>query len=202
MERNLKEKGTLVECLWHAVDGATGDLAQVPGLIHEVIASGAWRERDYHGKTYRNDSFLEFITAKPLRGCGWPPEKVELLLRDDPVVLTEWREATTARHGGDRVSGNSKNNNIILDPIQGTSLSYTLDRLKRERPDLFRRVVKKELSANAAAIEAGWRKVPSAMEQIRKLLRKLTAEERDVLREELSIDAKATYSTMVAGSRG
>jgi hypothetical protein len=96
-----------------------------------------------------------------MQGCGSEPEKVEALLRDDPDVLTEWREATTAQHGGDRVNGKSKNNNIILAPIQGTSRSYTLDRLKRERPDLFRRVVKKELSANAAAIKAGWRKKPS-----------------------------------------
>jgi hypothetical protein len=40
----------------------------------------------------------------------------------------------------------------------GNSRAYTLDRLKRERPDLFERVARKELSANAAAIEAGFRR--------------------------------------------
>jgi hypothetical protein len=38
---------------------------------------------------------------------------------------------------------------------RGNGKAYTLDRLKRERPDLFARVVAKELSANKAAIEAG-----------------------------------------------
>jgi hypothetical protein len=176
MERNLNEKGTLVECLWHAVDGATGDLAQVPGLIHEVIVSGAWRERTYHGKTYQNGSFLEFITTKPLKGCGWPPEKVEALLRDDAEVLAEWREATT---GAKHVHADTSNRSIK--PVHGTTLSYTLTRLKKDRLDLFRKVAKGQLSANAAAIQAGFRKQPSVMDQIRRLWAKLTPEERTIL---------------------
>jgi hypothetical protein len=45
--------------------------------------------------------------------------------------------------------------------IQGTSKSYTVSRLKRDRPDLFGKVVAGELSANKAAIEAGFRRNPS-----------------------------------------
>jgi hypothetical protein len=178
--------GTLVECLWHAVNSASGDLAQVPGLIHEVITSGAWRERTYHGKTYQNGSFLEFITNKPLRGCGWPPEKVEALIKDDEVILEEWRRATTAQHGGDRTS---KADVISLEPRHGTDRAYLLGRLKRERPDLFRQVVKKELSAHAAAIEAGFRKKPSALDQIRRLWLRLSSEERAVFAEEIHVSS-------------
>jgi hypothetical protein len=58
-----------------------------------------------------------------------------------------------------------------------------LARLDRDNPDLAARVRAGELSANAAAIEAGWRKKRackklSALEQILRLLPKLTAEER------------------------
>jgi hypothetical protein len=42
--------------------------------------------------------------------------------------------------------------------VQGTSLAYTLDRLHRERPDLYAKVVAKEMSDNKAAIAAGFRK--------------------------------------------
>ena len=42
----------------------------------------------------------------------------------------------------------------------GTSRAYVLARLKRDRPDLAQRVIDAELSANAAAIEAGFRKKP------------------------------------------
>jgi len=64
--------------------------------------------------------------------------------------------------GGDRKSAEYKiiSNNITNDietPDRGTSHSYTLNRLRRKRPDLFNRVVNDELSANAAAIEAGFR---------------------------------------------
>lgn len=40
---------------------------------------------------------------------------------------------------------------------QGNSRSYTLDRLKRERPDLYAQVINGELKANRAAIRAGFR---------------------------------------------
>jgi len=38
----------------------------------------------------------------------------------------------------------------------GTSRAYALARLDRDRPDLAQRVLSGELSANAAAIEAGF----------------------------------------------
>jgi hypothetical protein len=53
------------------------------------------------------------------------------------------------------------NDNIInTTSSQGTSKAYTVSRLKRDRPDLFEKVVAGELSANKAAIEAGFRRKP------------------------------------------
>ena len=60
----------------------------------------------------------------------------------------------------------------------GTSKNYTLARLKRDRPDLAQRVVDGELSANAAAIEAGFRKRQSNLEKVKQLVAKLAPEER------------------------
>jgi hypothetical protein len=107
---------------------------------------------------------------------------VEALLRDDPVILEEWRRATT-RDGGRPTK--TADNISSLPRRSGTDRAYTLSRLKRERPDLFRRVVKKELSAHAAAIAAGFVKEPTALDQIRKLLPKLTPKERAILKSEL-----------------
>jgi hypothetical protein len=45
-----------------------------------------------------------------------------------------------------------------LGEIGGTSKDYTLARLERDNAALYERVSRGELSANAAAIEAGWRK--------------------------------------------
>ncbi len=86
-----------------------------------------------------------------MAGCRWPLDKVEALVKDDAEVLAMWRDAVTppdgVHHGHD---------NIIT--RQGTSRSCTLSRSKRDHPEIFARVVAGELSANAAAIEAGFRK--------------------------------------------
>jgi len=180
MEVNLREKGTMVQALWDSVNETTGNLSIVPGLIHRVLETGAWQERIHRGKTYRNDNFLSFITNKPMQGCGWPPEKVEVLLRDDPVILAEWREATTApKHV------HSDGDVITITPRRGTDRAYTLQRLKQQNPELFKRVARGEMSANAAAIEAGFRKKLSVLDQICKLLPKLTKEERATLKVQL-----------------
>jgi hypothetical protein len=63
-----------------------------------------------------------------------------------------WRQAITP--DAHRPKKGESHDNIITS--QGTSRAYTLDRLQRERPDLFAEVVAKRLSANAAAIEAGF----------------------------------------------
>jgi hypothetical protein len=47
---------------------------------------------------------------------------------------------TVGKHGGDRKSENIKDNNIILDsgekPVQGTSNTYALRKLRKDRGDL------------------------------------------------------------------
>jgi len=174
---DLSQNGILVEALWHAVDHAAGNLEAVPGLVRRVLETEAWRRRSFKGKTYEHDSFGSFIKTKPLAGCGWPPEKVEALIEDDAELLTMWRKAMTApKHL------HADTDNVSIKPGHGNSLAYTLDRLKRERPDLFDKVVAKEISANAAAIEAGFRHKPTSYETIVKLLPKLTLDERDRLR--------------------
>lgn len=188
MELNLKDKGSLVESLWHAVDGAAGSLANVPGLVRRVIETGAWHERTQRGKTVSNSSFLEFITAKPLRGCGWPPQKVEALLKDDAEVLALWHDATTARKGRP-----DKNGDIVtIKPQRGNSKADTLAKLKKQRPDLFARVIAGEIvngrkfTANAAAIEAGWRKKPTRLDTLRRIWSQATKEERDAFLAEIT----------------
>jgi hypothetical protein len=160
-------------------------------------------------------TFREFVEAKPLRGLGESVADIERLLSDEPEALARLREELAGSHGGDREGAGRKskdaikNNNIILDsepdlfsqppqkpkkgdgpkkPQQGTSKAYTLSRLKKNAPELFERVKAGELSANAAALQAGFRKQPSPLEIVQKNLPKLTAGERfaiarDILRQ-------------------
>jgi hypothetical protein len=62
---------------------------------------------------------------------------------------------------------------------RGNSRSYTLTRLQQHRPELYERVKAGELSANAAARDAGFRKPPEPFQQACRLWEKLIPEERD-----------------------
>jgi hypothetical protein len=133
-----------------------GSLSNFPGLMKEIIETKAWERREWRGKVFELPSLLDLITRKPLEGWGEDPEKVEALIESDPEVLSMWRKETTRANHRPLKS----NDNIITSSKakQGTGKAYTLDRLSKENPDLYQSVVNGELSANAAAIAAGWRK--------------------------------------------
>jgi hypothetical protein len=64
------------------------------------------------------------------------------VIKDEPEVLAMFREAVTnPKH---KHVANTDNDNVIISQPQGNSKSYTLDRLKRERKDLFDAVCRKE----------------------------------------------------------
>jgi hypothetical protein len=156
----------------------TCNINQIPFFVREVIEAGAWKARYEATHCFEFSAFRDFITSDPIAGCGWTKEKVEALLQSDPDVLRMFRQAFTPEkhiHHGDT-------DNISIS--YGTSRAYTLDRLQRTEPELYQRVVDKtlpkeqRLSANAAAVLAGFRNKPSPMEQIRRLWEKLSHEER------------------------
>jgi len=60
----------------------------------------------------------------------------------------------------------------------GTGREYTIRRLRRDAPELAERVLRGELSANAAAIEAGIRPRPSALATARTAWHRLDDAER------------------------
>jgi hypothetical protein len=61
---------------------------------------------------------------------------------------------------------------------RGNSRAYTIDKLSREAPGLYEAVCRGEMSASKAAIEADFRKRPKPFKQIKRLISKLTPDER------------------------
>lgn len=184
IDLTLRDKGSLVQGLWDAVNRGTGSLANVAPLVRRVLETGAWRERIQDGEKLTNQTFLEFVTAHPLKGCGWEPEQVEALIKDEPDTLVLWHDATKGQHGGDRTA--SKNDNITLEPKTGTSRAYTLARLKRKRRDLFDDVKAGKLSANAAAIKAGFRKPSTPIVDLRRAWKRASEAEREQFRKDIT----------------
>ena len=84
------------------------------------------------------------------------PWAIQGLKRIDPDRSVGFDEAVVlGQHGGKRQKG--QGNNVTLTQ-RGNAPDYTLARLHRDHPALAERVKEGELSANAAAIEAGFRK--------------------------------------------
>jgi hypothetical protein len=156
MNPTKESNGDLCEIAMNCCSRGAASLSNFPGLMKEIIETKAWERREWRGKVFELPSLLDLITRKPLEGWGEDPEKVEALIESDPEVLSMWRKETTRANHRPLKS----NDNIITSSKakQGTGKAYTLDRLSKENPDLYQSVVNGELSANAAAIAAGWRK--------------------------------------------
>jgi hypothetical protein len=151
---------------------------------------------DHPPKTFR-----EFVESRPFRGLGEKLEDIKRLLAGDDLAEVRLRELVVApKHlHQDR---DADNNNIIISndlfipdepaekkSTQGTSRAYTLTRLHNERPDLFELVVEGEMSANAAAIMAGWRKQATALETAQRAWKKMTGDEQQEFLRWISNDA-------------
>ena len=167
-------------------------------MVKKVLQTEAWRSRIHKGKLYEFERFVDFLTAKPLAGCGYDEKQIEKLIEADVETLAMWRDAMTAAKHVHRDADNvpiSDSNNV---PIRGNSKSYTVSRLRREAPQLYAEVREGRLSANAAAIQAGFRKSLTPLEQIKRLLLKLSDAERDELREHLAVSCEAATASLPA----
>jgi hypothetical protein len=114
--------------------------------------------------------------AEPELRLVW--EWLERNPQNDAMPLETARAMALRQHGGDRRSEGPCNASLKY----GTAAHWQA-RLRRDRPDLAERVETGELSANAAAIEAGFRHRRTPFEVITRLITKLDAAERARLKE-------------------
>lgn len=144
---------------------------------------GLWRVREVppEGKRIELDNFLDYLTRPARDGLGFKSAKqVQLLMegtgREGQKALAaiskelpNWDELVkkaAAKEGAAKAQQDksvragrpNKNHNNVMNLDQGNSQSYTLRRLARKRPDLLKAFERGEISANAAAIKAGFRK--------------------------------------------
>ena len=158
---NIIENAQVCNLAFSCLHDSEQNLAALPGLMRRIIEEEMWRDRQLSpSRRATFDTFREFIVSPPLDGWNEDPDKIESLLRDDPEVLVMFREAMTGKHGGDhgnQYTGGKSNNIRLAKTAVGTRRDYTLIRLKNQHAELYERVVAGELSANAAAIEAGIR---------------------------------------------
>jgi hypothetical protein len=154
-------------------------LSTFPKLLRRIIAERAWESRRVPGKgVVTMQSLRELVTTPPVTGWGEDPAKIEAVIRDDAEVLAMWREAMKGRAGRPKADEKTRRNPTQL-KTDDRGRAYDLSRLQRKRPDLFARVAAGEISANAAAIEAGFRRRKTQLEKAIDAMRALSVGERE-----------------------
>lgn len=152
-------------------------LRNVPGLLKKIIRDESWRERELQRTHeivgFRN--FRQFVESPPPEGLG---TTINLLIDicqtyEDTEAILMISQAETGTRGGnnnpnglggksgkmDRDIVNVNNINIDNDrSTMGTATTYTMRRLAKDAPELLTNVLSGEMTANAAAIKAGFRK--------------------------------------------
>lgn len=167
-------KGSEAWCRWlHFETLRRLDDREESGKRLEWIVSTIQESEAFSKLTDRNGrpfiDFADYCQAPPPYGLGRTPD----------VIHKEIKLRTVGRPTGDE-----KGNNVTISPKRrGNDSSYTVARLERDRPDLAAKVEAGDLSANAAAIEAGFRSktatVPLTVEGATRLMLRLSDDERD-----------------------
>ena len=142
--------------------GGTQAFELVPLALKKVIIEKQWqRYKGKHGNPF--NSFEAFVRHPLWQGLETTIDDLRVYCRKQPTIQKLILGAMEPGRGGQRGSTKEERANRsdnITPTKRGTSAIYTLKRLKRDRPDLFQQVLGGDLSANAAAIEAGFRKKP------------------------------------------
>jgi hypothetical protein len=162
-DNDLERRDIYVSNLQSALDDGERGLQHVPGHIKRIIREDMWQERIVQatGELAEYDHFAEFVNDPPPKGLGADVDMLKRMCKKDDEALRLLREVVTDGDGNPSgANQHSDGDGGSVDNINrssGTSKDYTLDRLAREDPELYEKVVADEMSANAAAIEAGFR---------------------------------------------
>lgn len=155
-----------MDLLSAALNDGERSLESIPALIRTILKEELWQERRVKtGDVVTHTRFVDFLTAQPLEGLGEKPELIKRMIRDDPETLAAFETAITNPVGTNQ---HRKGGDIITTQKRGTDKAYTLRRLAKDAPALFEKVKSGELSANQAAIKAGFRKVPSVLDILKR----------------------------------
>ena len=139
----------------------------------EMIEQNAFD--DILNKRSRHEAYKAFIETPILEGgLGSSHEDFVKYFRDHEDVLVKHRDLWSKGHsqGLNKYTGKSSVTNIISNTtnkrntIQGTRVDYSIDRLNKSgHIDLANKVIAKEISANSAMIQVGFRKPTITVKQ-------------------------------------
>ena len=146
-------------------------------VLRDLLKHEPWNSIPKERPCKRADVYYEGVTGKPWRVL------VALVREYDESLATEIQAHVNSGKFRPTKDESGVNNINTSEPPKGTSEAYTLNRLRRDAPELFEQVKQGELSPNAAAIQAGFRKptrtipIDTPDAAVRALLRVFTADQ-------------------------
>lgn len=159
MTDTMRERGTVVNSAAQMLSSGDVNLDTMPQLILRIIDEEMWRQRAIPQRRWELSrefaTFEEFVTADPLDGLHTTIPMLKDVCRRD-VRAVDAIDSATQREGG-RPPETCNNVPGFTTAPAGNSQAKALRRLRKDRPDLHARVLAGELSAHAAAIQAGFR---------------------------------------------
>lgn len=131
----------------------------------EMIEQNAFD--DILNKRSRHEAYKAFIETPILEGgLGSTDSDFQKYFRDHNDVLVKHRDLWNKGTGKDYITNNVSNIITKRNTIQGNRVDYSIDRLNKSGYiDLANKVIAKEISANAAMIQVGFRKPTITVKQ-------------------------------------
>jgi hypothetical protein len=119
----------------------------------------AWKSRIIPGLSpMQFETFMEFVTYRTPWGLGWTEQMLKAFILPEEKKLWEDIELELPelyRHGEIGRNKLKVEEFIYKDTKGGTSRSYKIAKLKRDAPEYAEKVIRGEISANRAMVEAG-----------------------------------------------
>ena len=145
----------IIDSLAHQANfNSRADTASKLNLLYH--SPEVWNVRSIPGLSVAKfDSFKDFVLYRTPWGLGWTESVLKAFVEKEKPDLwakIEKEGRTLGKNGGDKSQGSSI---IYNTEKQGTSRAYKIARLKRDAPEYAEKVIRKELSANRAMVEAG-----------------------------------------------
>ncbi len=155
-------------------------LEAVPRMLKTILQEHSWREWRWMDIDVKASTVDLYIERDPPNGLGIGLQLFRRLIQDDRTALALLDEAMQRPTGRPSESVD----NINTKRPDGTSVDYTIRRLRKDEDhaDIYVRWLGGEISANAAAIAAGYRQKPTPLEQAKKLISKLSKPDLNELR--------------------
>lgn len=118
----------------------------------------AWKSRIIPGLSpMKFETFMDFVEYRTPWGLGWTEQMLRAFLSKDTELMQaiESEVRQLYEHGENPKYKPKVEEFIYKHRIGGTSRTYKIARLKRDAPEYAEKVIRGELSANRAMVEAG-----------------------------------------------